>query len=327
MEFAHPEILLLLILVPLPGLWHWWRRQRQEGLRFGNMDTVKSIPRSARAYLGAVPPILRTAVLGLLILALARPQLKNVVQEHHAEGVDIVLILDTSSSMLAQDFSPNRFEVAREVAADFIDGRQSDRIGLIVFAAKAYTQAPLTLDYGFLHRMLEDVDIGVIDDGTAIGTALATAVNRLKESYAESKVIILLTDGQNNRGEIDPVTASDVAAALGVRVYAVGVGTHGEAPFVVDHPFAGTQRQMVRVEIDEDMLRSVSSNTGGQYFRATDESALRSIYDRIGELETTRIETEVYTDYEDKYASLLWPAVALFLFEVLLTTTVLRRFP
>ncbi len=327
MEFAHPRLLWLLVLVPLPGLWYWMRRSAQEGLRFGNMETVRAAPRSLRTYLGPVPPVLRMAVLAFAVVAIARPQLRNVVQERYAEGVDIVLILDTSSSMLAQDFRPNRFEVARDVASDFIDGRLSDRIGLIVFAAKAYTQAPLTLDYGFLHHMLNEVEVGVIDDGTAIGTALATAVNRLKESDAESKVIILLTDGQNNRGEIDPVTASDVAAALDVRVYTVGVGTHGEAPFVVDHPIAGSRRQMVRVEIDEDMLRSVASNTGGQYYRAADESALRSIYERIGELETTKIETEVYTDFEDHFVAYLWPAAALFLLEILLGTTVLRRFP
>ena len=327
MEFAQPEWLVLLALVPLLGVWEWWRTRRRAGLRFSNVASVRAAPRTLWTYLGGLPALLRMAALALCILALARPQERSVTQERYAEGVDIVLVLDTSTSMRAQDFRPNRFEAARDVAAEFIRGRLSDRVGLIVFAAKAYTQTPLTLDYSFLLRMLGEVEVGAIEDGTAIGTALATAVNRLKDTEAESKVIILLTDGQNNRGEVDPVTASEVAATLGVRVYAIGVGTYGEAPFVVDHPLAGRQRQMVPVEIDEDMLRTVAANTGGQYFRATNKQALRKIYDEIGELEKTKIETRIYTDYEERFPFFLWPAFGLILLEVLLSTTRLRRFP
>ena len=327
MEFAHPNWLFLLILVPLYGAWMWFRRGRSIGLSFSNMAAAMQMPRTIRNYVASLPTILRMGALVLAILALARPQVRNVTQEYFAEGVDIMLVLDTSTSMQARDFQPNRFEAAREVAAEFIDGRQSDRIGLIVFAAKAYTQAPLTLDYGFLKNMLGEVDVGVIEDGTAIGTALATAVNRLKDTEAESKVIILLTDGQNNRGEVDPVTASEVASALGVRIYAIGVGTYGEAPFIVDHPFAGPQQQMVPVEIDEEMLQSVSGGTGGQYFRATDKEALRNIYDQIGELEKTRTETRIYTDYDEQYGRYLWPAIMLVLLEIILSSTLLRRFP
>ncbi len=327
MEFAHPQWLALLILVPLLGVWEWWRARRKAGLRFSNVAAAKAAPRTLWTYLGGMPALLRMVALTLGIVALARPQERNVTQERYAEGVDIVMVLDTSTSMRAQDFRPNRFEAARDVAAEFIRGRISDRIGLIVFAAKAYTQTPLTLDYQFLLRMLDEVEVGAIEDGTAIGTALATAVNRLKDTEAESKVIILLTDGQNNRGEVDPVTASEVAATLNVRIYAIGVGTYGEAPFVVDHPFSGRQRQMVPVEIDEDMLRAVSSKTGGQYFRATNKQALRDIYEQIGELEKTKIETRIYTDYEERYALFLWPAFLLILLEVLLSTTRLRRFP
>lgn len=327
MEFAHPNLLFLLALVPIYGAWYWVRRRGTPGLAFSNMDAARKVPKSLRFYAAPLPVVLRMVAIALCVLGLARPQIRNVTQEHFAEGVDIVLVLDTSTSMKAQDFQPNRFEAAREVASEFIEGRLSDRIGLIVFAAKAYTQAPLTLDYAFLQRMLAEVEVGIIEDGTAIGTALATAVNRLKDTEAKSKVIILLTDGQNNRGEVDPVTASEVAATLGVRVYAIGVGTHGEAPFVVDHPFAGPQRQMVPVEIDEDMLRSVSTGTGGQYFRATNKEALRAIYAQIGELEKTRTETRIYTDHEEQYARFLWPAVLLVLAELLLSTTVLRRFP
>ncbi len=327
MEFAHPEWLALLVLVPLLGIWEWWRARRKVGLRFSNVASAKAAPKTLWTYLGGLPALLRMGALVLGILALARPQERNVTRERFAEGVDIMMVLDTSTSMRAQDFHPNRFEAARDVAAEFIRGRLSDRIGLIVFAAKAYTQTPLTLDYPFLLRMLTEVEVGAIEDGTAIGTALATAVNRLKDTEAESKVIILLTDGQNNRGEVDPVTASEVAATLGVRVYAIGVGTYGEAPFITDHPFAGRQRQMVPVEIDEDMLRSVATNTGGQYFRATNKQTLREIYAEIGELEKTKIETRIYTDYEERYALFLWPAFGLILLELLLANTRLRRFP
>jgi Ca-activated chloride channel family protein len=324
MAFAQPQWLALLILVPLLGGWEWWRARRIAGLRFSNVASAKAAPRTLWTRLGRLPALLRMGALALGIVALARPQERNVTRERFAEGVDIIMVLDTSTSMRAQDFHP---EAARDVAAEFIRGRVSDRIGLIVFAAKAYTQTPLTLDYQFLLRMLGEVEVGAIEDGTAIGTALATAVNRLKETEAESKVIILLTDGQNNRGEVDPVTASEVAATLGVRVYAIGVGTYGEAPFVIDNPFTGRQRQMVPVEIDEDMLRSVATNTGGQYFRATNKQALRDIYQEIGDLEKTKIETRIYTDYEERYAFFLWPAFGLILLEVLLANTRLRRFP
>ena len=294
---------------------------------FSNMNAAQSTPRGMRIYASILPPLLRMGAIGLCILALARPQIQETTQERYAEGVDIILVLDTSTSMRAEDFKPNRFEAAREVASEFIEGRMSDRIGLIVFAAKAFTQAPLTLDYPFLQSMLAEVDVGIIQDGTAIGTALATAVNRLKDTVAKSKVIILLTDGQNNRGEIDPVTASEVAATLGVRIYAVGVGAYGEAPFAVDRPFGGRQRQMVPVEIDEGMLRSIAAKTGGQYFRAVNEQALREIYSQIGELEKTQIETRIYTDYEERYVRYLLPGLLLILIELLLTTTFLRRFP
>ncbi len=327
MEFAQPQWLALLVLVPLLGVWEWWRARRGAGLRFSNVASARAVPRSPWARLGGLPALLRLGALALGILALARPQERNVTHERYAEGVDIMLVLDTSTSMRAQDFHPNRFEAARDVAAEFIRSRLSDRIGLIVFAAKAYTQTPLTLDYSFLLRMLDEVEVGAIEDGTAIGTALATAAGRLKASEATSKVIILLTDGQNNRGEVDPATASEVAATLGVRVYAIGVGTYGEAPFIIDHPFAGRQRQMVPVEIDEEMLRTVAGNTGGKYFRATNMQGLRSIYDEIGELEKTKVETRTYTDFEERYALFLWPAFGLVLLEVLLSSTRLRRFP
>ena len=239
MEFAQPQWLFLLVLVPVLGWWSWRMARRSTGLRFSVVRAFDSGPKTLRNRSRALPAVLRMSGLALAILAMARPQDRNVVQERFAEGVDIVMVLDTSTSMRAEDFRPNRFEAARTVGAEFIEGRTSDRIGLVVFAAKAYTQAPLTLDYDFLLEMLSEVEVGVIEDGTAIGTALAMGVNRLKDTPAESKVIILLTDGQNNRGELSPETAAEVAKTVGVRVYAIGVGAHGEAPFIVDHPFAG----------------------------------------------------------------------------------------
>jgi Ca-activated chloride channel family protein len=325
--FANPAILWVLLLLPLLPGWEWYRSRRERGFQFSTIVPATSVPPSFWARIRGLPTLLRTLGIALAIIALARPQERNVIREQFAEGVDIMMVLDTSTSMRAQDFQPNRFEAAREVGAEFIQGRLSDRIGLIVFAAKAYTQAPLTLDYDFLLRMMEEVEVGVIEDGTAIGTALAMAVNRLKETEAVSKVVILLTDGQNNRGEIDPVTASEVAEALGVRVYAIGVGAYGEAPFVIDHPFAGKQRRMMPVEIDEDMLRSVAEKTGGAYFRATDNEALRQIYEQIGDLEKTKIEERTYMDYEERFALFLWPAFGLILLEILLSNTRLRRLP
>ena len=328
MQFAQPEWLLLLVLVPFIGIAEWlYSRRRQSGMRYSNVAPAKEAPKSIWARLRGLPTLLRMAAVALGIFALARPQVRNVVEERFAEGVDIVLVLDTSTSMRAQDFTPNRFEAARDVAAEFIRGRTSDRLGLVVFAAKAYTQTPLTLDYDFLLRMLSEVEVGVIEDGTAIGTAIATGVSRLKESTAKSKVLILLTDGQNNRGEIDPVTASEVAETVGVRIYSIGVGAHGEAPFLFNDPFGGQRRRMVPVEIDEEMLTTIAENTGGRYFRATNKQALRNIYGEIGELEKTKIEQSIYTDYDERYAIFLWPAFGLVLLEVLLSSTRLRRIP
>lgn len=323
MEFAQPLWLVLLVLVPLlPFL-----GRRRARLRFSATATAGAAPTTLRSRLRNLPVILRMAAVTLGILALARPQDRNTIQERYAEGVDIMMVLDTSTSMRAEDFRPNRFEAARQVGSEFISNRISDRVGLVVFAAKAFTQAPLTLDYDFLLSMLAEVEMGVIEDGTAIGTALAMAVNRLKESEAESKVVILLTDGQNNRGELSPETAAELAETFGIRVYAIGVGTHGEAPFVVDHPFAGRQRRMVPVDIDEDMLRAISERTGGQYFRATNNEGLRQIYEEIGELEKTRVEERTYTDFQERYATFLWPGLLLLFMEILLSNTLLRRFP
>tara|TARA_B100001248_G_scaffold245754_1_gene215843 strand:- start:176 stop:988 length:813 start_codon:yes stop_codon:yes gene_type:complete len=242
-------------------------------------------------------------MLGLasLIYALARPQEKLTTVERNAEGIDIVLALDISSSMKAEDLKPNRFEAAREVAKEFIDQRISDRIGLVSFAMQSFTVCPPTLDYRLLKELIDEVEMGVIQDGTAIGMGIATSVNRLKNSEAKSKVIILLTDGQNNAGEIDPVTSADLALAYDIKIYTIGAGTRGTAPYPVDDPIFGRRYRNIQVDIDEDMLESVAESTGGKYYRATDSQELLRIYQEIDALERTKVEEIIYTDFTDLY--------------------------
>ena len=323
-EFAAPQLLWLLLLVPLLGWWEWRKsRRKPTGLRFGSLRAVQEAPQTLRTRLRWLPPALRMGALALGLLALARPQELDTTRERSAEGIDIMLVLDTSTSMRAEDFQPNRFVAAKQVAAEFVRTRTSDRVGLIVFAAKAYTQTPLTLDYSFFLRMLGEVHIGMIEDGTAIGTAVAMATARLEESAASSKVAIVLTDGQNNRGEVDPRTAAEVAETVGVRVYTIGVGREEDSPGRAS-PFFGPPSGAA---IDEEMLTQVAEQTGGRYFRAQSKEGLRTIYDEIGELEKTEIDERIYTDRTERYGLFLWPALGLVLLEVALTSTALRRFP
>ena len=324
-EFAAPELLWLLALVPLLGWWEWRKsRRKPTGLRFGSLLAVREAPQTVRTRLRWLPAALRMGALALGVLALARPQALNATRERSAEGIDIMLVLDTSTSMRAEDFQPNRFVAAKQVAAEFVRSRTSDRVGLVVFAAKAYTQTPLTLDYSFFLRMLGKVHIGMIEDGTAIGTAVAMATARLDESEVQSKVAIVLTDGQNNRGEVDPVTAAEVAETAGVRVYTVGVGRKEGRRGSSRSPFFGPPSGAA---IDAEMLTEVAEQTGGRYFRAESKEALRTIYDEIGRLEKTDIDERVYTDRSERYGWFLWPALGLILLEVTLTSTTLRRFP
>ena len=329
MEFTQPEWLYLLILVPVvAGYKVYQALRRPAGMQYTDISPANDTPKTFWTWMVWSPAVLRTTVLILCIFALARPQEANTTKSQIAEGVDIMLVLDTSSSMRAEDFKPNRFVAAQKVADEFVETRISDRVGLVVFSAQAFTQVPLTLDYDFMRRLLDEVHIGMIaQDGTAIGSALATAVNRLKDSNAESKVVILLTDGQNNRGEIDPLTASDVAATLGVRVYTIGVGKNGTAPYPRNDPFRGRVQVQIPVEIDEEMLTEVANKTGGKYFRATSNDALKTIYEEIGELEKTEVQELIYTDYEERFTFFMWPALGLLMLEILLTSTRLRRFP
>ena len=330
MRFDDPWFLSLLLLLPL----YYRYAGRRPVLRYPSLKTVKSIPVPLKARLGRLPEVMKTAALAFLVIALARPQLANSEKEVTTRGSDIILALDMSGSMRAEDFRPkNRFFVAREVIKDFIKGRYGDRIGLIVFAGKSYTQAPLTLDYGILLQILEGLELGRIPDGTAIGMALAEGVKRLKDSEAETKIIILLTDGVNNAGNIDPVTAARAAQALGVKVYTVGVGKEGGAPIPVYSPIYGevyardSSGNIILTEMNEEVLKEVAEITGAKYFRATDAGSLGEIYREIDAMEKSDIKFTEYRTYSELYPYPLLAAVALLLLSFLLRATWLWSYP
>ncbi|MDX1670842.1 MAG: VWA domain-containing protein [Balneolaceae bacterium] len=318
MSWANPEWFWLLLLLPLLVGLHIWRylNNRKPTFTYSDTSKLKNLPGNWRSYGVWIAPASQWLAFILIVLALARPQYKNTTVERNAEGIDIVMVLDISTSMKAEDLKPNRFEAARNVALDFIDKRVSDRLGLVAFARKSFTVCPPTLDYSLVNQLLRDLEMGIIEDGTAIGMGLATAINRLKESPAESKVIILLTDGQNNSGEIDPVTAADLAVTYGIKIYTIGAGTRGTAPYPVSDPILGTRYQNVRVDIDEEMLTKIADMTKGEYFRATDTESLRQIYDQINQLEKTEIEELIYTDYQDLYLRFLIPGFLLLILSV-----------
>jgi len=326
-SFGNPEFLWLLLAVPPLAVYYWRRsRNRVVNLQYSSLKPFENSGLSLRERLQHVPVALRLLALACLILALARPQSVLSSENIVTEGIDIVLVLDISGSMLAEDFSPNRLAAAKDVASDFIQGRSNDRIGLVIFSAESFTQCPLTTDYVVLRNLLREVKNGMIADGTAIGRAIANGVNRLKESKAKSRVMILLTDGVNNRGEIDPITAAKVAATYGIRVYTVGVGAEGEAPFPVQTPF-GIRRQLMKVDLDEKTLTAVSNMTGGQYFRATDNRKLKAIYAEIDKLERTKIEVTAYKKFTELFFGWLLAGTLLLAAEVGLQSTILRKIP
>ncbi len=328
MRLAYPYFLALLLIVPLLVYWYFRRRRRRATIRFSNIELLKQIKPGVGHRLRHGLFGLRLLVIILLIIALARPQSGRTEEEIITEGIDIVLVLDVSSSMLAEDFRPkNRIQAAKLVAKEFIEGRRNDRIGMVVFSGKSYTQCPLTLDYGILINFMKDIQVGIIEDGTAIGLAIANAVNRLKDSEAKSKVAILLTDGRNNAGEIDPITAAKVAKAYGIKFYTVGVGTRGEALYPVDDPFLGKRYVRMPVDIDEDMLRQVADISSGKYFRATDNESLEKIFREIDSLEKTKIEVKEYTRYSELFVNWLWAALAILIFEIVLVNTRFRKIP
>lgn len=342
-ELIFADRWLLWVLIPLFAAWlvGWWlapwlaRRRRQvAAIRFSSIETLQRLHPSRVVFLRRVVEGLRLLTVALLIMAMARPQTGRKHTEVRTEGIDIVLVMDTSGSMQALDLDAerpinrrrNRLDIAKAVVEEFVQGRKNDQIGLVVFGSEAFTQCPLTLDHGILATFLERVEIGVAGDATAIGSAIGTAVKRLRDSQAESKVIILLTDGRSNAGSLDPRKAAEIAKTFDIKIYAIGAGTRGKAPFVVDS-FFGKQVVYESVEIDDEMLEEIALETGGAYYRAEDKAALESIYDQIDELETTEITTDTYMEYNERFRWFLLPAVGLLLLEVVLLGTRFRKLP
>ena len=326
-HFANPEWLYgLFLLFPMIA-WYIWRQiRRVNSLQFPGLQPFKETGTPVRAWLKHGLFALRVLGIALLIVVMARPQSINRWQKVNTEGIDIIIDLDISSSMLAQDFQPNRLEAAKAVATQFISGRPNDRIGLVVFSGESFTQCPLTTDHAVLINLFKDVKSGMIEDGTAIGDGLATAINRLKDSKTKSKVIILLTDGMNNRGEIAPLTAAKIAKTFGIRVYTIGVGTYGTAPYPVQTPY-GTRYQQMKVQIDENVLKQIATMTGGRYFRATDNKKLEEIYQAIDKLEKSKIDVKQYSRRQEEYLKFALLAAILFLAEWILRKTVFMTVP
>ncbi|KUL06422.1 MAG: hypothetical protein XE13_1045 [Proteiniphilum sp. 51_7] len=327
MEFLHPEYLyLLLLLVPLT-LWYIVRLSKaQASFRLASTDAFNEMKPGFRVYMRHFPFLLRLLSIALVIIVIARPQSVSSWEESETQGIDIVLALDVSGSMLAQDLQPDRLQAAKKVAAEFITDRSNDNIGLVIFAGESFTQCPLTTDHKVLLNLLDDINFGMIDDGTAIGLGLATSVNRLKESQSQSKVVILLTDGTNNSGQIAPLTAADLARSYGIRVYTVGIGTKGMAPTPVNTPF-GIRMQNMPVDIDEETLTEIAALTGGQYFRAQDTEGLRQVYNEIDEMEKYLISVQNVTRRQELFLPWALAALALILLELLLRRTWLRSIP
>ena len=327
MQFANPKYLyLLLLLIPLIT-WYVIRLSKmQASFKLASTNAFKGMKRSLKVYLRHLPFALRCIAIALIIIVISRPQAVNSWEESETQGIDIALALDVSGSMLAQDLQPDRLEAAKKVASEFIADRANDKIGLVIFAGESFTQCPLTSDHKVLLNLLQEVKFGMIDDGTAIGLGLANAVNRLKDSDSKSKVVILLTDGTNNRGQIAPLTAADLARSYGIRVYTIGVGTKGMAPTPVQTPF-GVRVQNMQVDIDEKTLTEIASITGGQYFRAEDNEGLRNIYHEIDEMEKYLISVQNVTRRQELFLPFALWALGLVLFELILRRTWLRTIP
>ena len=329
MHFASPHYLwLLTLLAPMIAYYVWRTMQGGAAIQISTVEGVARAPKSVRYYLRHLPFALRAAAFGLLVVALARPQQIEQNVRTSSEGIDIMLAIDVSASMLARDFEPDRITAAKEVAGSFISDRYGDRIGLVAFAAEAFTQSPLTTDQSTLQTLLAQIRSGLIDDsGTAIGNGLATAINCLRESDAKSKVVILLTDGVNNRGEITPITAAEIAKAQNIRVYTIGVGTEGMAPYPAVDMFGNITFVKQKVEIDEKTLTAMAEMTGGRYFRATDNAKLKAIYDEINQLEKSKVEVTEHLSYHEQFLAWVLAALGLLLAEFLLANLVLKRIP
>lgn len=326
-EFANPELFILLVLLAPMIAWYIFRQKKSDtAMKFSYAGIFNELHKSFRVRLRHLPFVLRMLAFAVLTIAIARPFSSNQWQEVTSEGIDIMIALDISTSMLAEDFKPNRLESAKIIASEFISGRSSDRIGLVVFAGETFTQCPVTTDHTVLQNLIPEVKTGQIEDGTAIGMGLANAVNRLKSGTSTSKIIILLTDGVNNRGAIAPVTAAEIAEEFGIRVYTIGVGSMGTAPYPVQTPF-GPQYQQIPVEIDEAVLKEIASLTGGSYFRATDEQKLKEIYTEIEEMEKSKTEVREFVRKKELFLPFILIAGLLVVLEILLQTVVLRKIP
>lgn len=324
-EFNQPWLFLLLAL--LPALTWWYVKKNKEQQSAIIVSDISATGLSTfKTSLRHLPFFLRLFSIVCIIIALAKPQTANQLQQTQGEGIDIVLCLDVSGSMTTQDFQPNRLEAAKALAIDFINKRKTDNIGVVIFAGESFTQCPLTSDYGVLQTAVQNIHNGLLDDGTAIGSGLSTSVDRIRKSNAKSKVIILLTDGENNGGLIDPQTAKEIAKAFGVKVYTIGVGTNGYAPQPVNTPL-GVQMQQVKVTIDEKLLTQIARETGGQYFRATDNNSLQNIYAEIDRLEKSKTETTISIKYIPKFLPFVAAALLLILFEILCRYLWLKKYP
>lgn len=327
MEFLHPEYLYLLLLIIPLSVWYVLRLSKtQASFKLASTSAFGGIKSDFRVYMRHLPFVLRMISVALIIVIIARPQSVNSWEETETQGIDIVLALDVSGSMLAQDLQPDRLQAAKKVASEFIADRPNDNIGLVIFAGESFTQCPLTTDHKILLNLLNEVEYEMIEDGTAIGLGLATSVNRLKDSQSESRVVILLTDGTNNRGQIAPLTAADLARSYGIRVYTVGVGTKGMAPTPVNTPY-GVRMQNMPVDIDEKTLTEIAAMTGGQYFRAQDTEGLRQVYDEIDEMEKYLISVQNVTRRKELFLPFALAALGLILLELLLRRTWLRSVP
>lgn len=327
MSYKNPEFFyLFLLFIPMIGWYIWKQKKMGASIQFSSDMGFSKIPKSWKYYFRHSVFVLFLSSMSFLIMALARPQLSNSWQNVTTEGIDIVIALDISSSMLAMDFQPNRLEAAKDVAMKFISGRPNDKIGLVVFSGESFTQCPLTTDHATVINLFRNIETGMIEDGTAIGNGLATAVSRLKESNAISRVVILLTDGDNNRGEIAPVTAAELAKTYGIRVYTVGVGTMGTAPYPVQTPF-GVQVRDMEVKIDEPTLQKIAATTDGKYFRATNNTSLADIYKEIDKLEKSKMEVHEFSKKEEQYLKYALGGALLLILGLGLKITIFRNIP
>ncbi|MDE5688434.1 MAG: VWA domain-containing protein [Paramuribaculum sp.] len=328
MMFAHPSYLWFLLLLIPYAAWYVFRRNRNyASLSVSSTSPYSSLGRPLRAYLLHGMFLVRCAAIACLIIILARPQVQDKWSTSNTEGTDIVIALDISSSMLARDFKPDRFEAAKNVAAQFVAGREYDNIGIVIFAGESFTAVPMTTDRPLLVNYIHDIKMGMLQDNTAIGDGLATAINRIKDGKAKSKSIILLTDGSNNTGNVAPITAAEIAKKLGIKVYTIGIGRNGMAPFPSENAFGRIEYVNMPVVIDEATLKTIASTTGGKYFRATGNNVLSEIFEEIDGLEKSVLDVKNYSHTEDNYMIWAFLALALLAFELIMRNTVLRTMP